>query len=94
MHIISHTKVIEAQKDNPDCSIALDQWYRLTKRSNWKNYSELKSCFPATDKVGDKFIFDIAGNKLRLIAAIHFNTQRIFIRSVLTHKDYDKGDCK
>ncbi len=94
MHIISHTKIIEAQKDNPDCRIALDQWYRLTKRSNWTNFSEVKSCFPATDKVGDKFVFDIAGNKLRLIAAIHFNTQRIFIRSVLTHKDYNKGDWK
>ena len=61
MHIISHTKIIEAQKDNPDCRIALDQWYRLTKRSNWTNFSEVKSCFPATDKVGDKFVFDIAG---------------------------------
>ena len=50
--------------------------------------------FPSTDKVGDVFVFDIAGNKLRLIAAIHFNKGRVFIRAVLTHKEYDQGGWK
>jgi mRNA interferase HigB len=94
MHIISHTKILEAQKAHPDCDHALDQWYRLTKRTDWHNYSDVKDCFPAVDKVGDKFVFDIGGNKLRLIAAIHFNTKRFFVRTVLTHKQYDKGDWK
>lgn len=94
MHIISHTKIIEAQKAHSDCEYALDQWYRLTKRTVWHNYSDVKNCFPAVDKVGNKFVFDVGGNKLRLIAAIHFNTKRVFVRAVLTHKQYDKGDCK
>jgi len=42
----------------------------------------------------DKFVFDIGGNKLRLIAAIHFNTQKVFVRLVLSHNQYDKGDWK
>jgi mRNA interferase HigB len=46
------------------------------------------------DKVGDKYVFDVGGNKLRLIAAIHFNAGKVFIRAVLTHKDYDKGAWK
>ena len=46
------------------------------------------------DKVGDKYNFDIGGNKLRLIAAIHFNTGNLFVRAVLTHREYDKGDWK
>ena len=48
-----------------------------------RNFSELKKLFPSTDKVGDVFVFDIGENKLRLIAAIHFNTGRVFIRAVL-----------
>ena len=92
MHIISHSKIIEAQKNHPICHSALEQWYRLTKRSLWKNFSDVKSCFPAVDKVANKFVFDIGGNKLRMITAIHFNTKRVFIRSILTHTDYDKGD--
>ena len=94
MHIISHLKIMQAQVAHPDCSGALDQWYRLSKRAHWQNFAELKACFPATDKVGDKYVFDVGGNKLRLIAAIHFNHGRIFVRTVLTHKEYDKGDWK
>jgi len=46
------------------------------------------------DKVESSYVFDIGGNKLRLIANIHFNRQKIYIRHVLTHKEYDKGDWK
>jgi mRNA interferase HigB len=54
----------------------------------------VKGCFPSVDKIGDFVVFDVGGNKLRLIAAIHFNTKRVFVRFVLTHKQYDKGDWK
>lgn len=94
MHIISHTRILRAQAEYPDCGTALDQWYRLTKRACWRNYAEVKACFPAVDKVADKYVFDVGGNKLRLIAAIHFNAGRVFVRAVLTHKAYDKGDWK
>ncbi len=94
MHIISHAKVLQAQAQHPSCRLALDNWYRLAKRVHWQNYAQVKACFPAVDKVGDKFVFDIGGNKLRLIAAIHFNTGRLFVRAVLTHGEYDKGDWK
>lgn len=94
MHIISHAKILQAQAAYPDCSTALDQWYRLTKRVRWGNFAAVKACFPAVDKVGDKFVFDVGGNKLRLIAAIHFNAGKVFVRAVLTHKAYDKGDWK
>lgn len=94
MHIISHARIVEAQTAHPDCAAALDQWYRLTKRARWQNFAKVKRLFPATDKVGDKFVFDVGGNKLRLIAAIHFNAGRLFVRAILSHKVYDKGDCK
>ena len=94
MHIISHRKIIEAQKAWPECFGSLDQWYRLSKRAQWNNFSEVKACFPSTDKVGDKYVFDVGGNKLRLIAAIHVNSGRVFVCAVLSHKQYDKGDWK
>ena len=77
MHIISHAKIVQAQAVHPDCHGALDQWYRLTKRAVWRNVAEVRACFSGTDKVGDKFVFDIGGNKLRLIAAVHFNTGKV-----------------
>lgn len=94
MHIITHRRIVAAQLAHPHCASALDQWYRLSKKADWNNFSEIRMLFPSTDKVADLFVFDIGGNKLRLIAAIHFNTGRLFIRAVLTHKEYDKGGWK
>lgn len=94
MHVISHAKIVGAQAAHPDCARVLNQWYRLTRRANWRNFAEVKACFLAADKVGDKFVFDMGGNTLRVIVAIHFNAGRMFIRAVLTHKQYDKRDWK
>jgi mRNA interferase HigB len=94
MHIITHSRILQAQAAHPDSTTALEQWYRQTKRAAWRNFAEVKAMFPAVDKVGDKYVFDVGGNKLRLIAAIHFNAGKVFIRAVLTHKDYDKGAWK
>jgi mRNA interferase HigB len=55
------------------------------------NYiAELKGAFNSVDKVGEYFVFNIAGNNYRLIAAIHFNTQILYVRSVMTHAEYDE----
>jgi len=94
MHIITHRRIVAAQRAHPQCANALEQWYRLCKKAERRNFSELRALFPSTDKVGDMFVFDIGGNKLRLITAIHFNTGRLFIRAILTHKEYDRGDWK
>lgn len=50
--------------------------------------------FPHADKVGKFTVFNVGGNKVRLIAAIHYNRGKIYIRHVLTHREYDKGAWK
>jgi len=50
--------------------------------------------FPLADQVGKLTVFNIGGNKVRLIAAIHYNRQKIYIRAVLTHSEYDEGKWK
>ena len=94
MRIITHRRIVAAQQEHPQCASALDQWYRLCKKADWRNFAELRALFPSTDKVGDMFVFDIGGNKIRLIVAIHFNARRVFVRAVLTHKEYDQGGWK
>lgn len=94
MHIITHSRITEAQAAHSDSAAALDYWYRLMKRGAYRNFAELKATFGSVDKVGPLFIFDVGGNKLRIVAAVHFNTGKVFIRHVLTHKDYDRGAWK
>jgi mRNA interferase HigB len=85
---------VEAQWNFPACARALDFWYRVVKRSPYHSFAELKGAFGSVDKVGHLYVFDIGGNKLQLIAAIHFNSGKVFVRHVLTHTRYSGGSWK
>jgi mRNA interferase HigB len=91
MHIITRKRLIEFAIKHPACSAALESWYRIVKRTDFYSFAELRRTFPGADKVANLTVFNIGGNKARLIAAIHYNTRRIYIRHVLTHKEYDRG---
>ena len=68
----------------------LQVWRKIIESRAFANYSEIKKTFNAVDKVGNYFVFDIGGNKYRIVCAIHFNHQKLFVRHVFTHKEYDK----
>lgn len=90
MHVITQKRVKEAQKQYKDTATALDGWYRIIKSNTFQNFAQLREVFPSVDKVKDKYVFNIGGHKLRLIANINFERNKIFIRCILTHKDYNK----
>jgi mRNA interferase HigB len=94
MHIISQKLIWEAKEKYPESAQALDGWYRVPRKNAFKHFSELKRTFNSVDKVGDLYVFNIGGNKLRLIASIHFTRNKIYIRDILTHKAYDKANWR
>jgi len=94
MHIITRKRLLEFAKIHPDCSTALESWYRILKRTDFNSFNELRQTFPSADIVDNLTVFNIGGNKARLIAAIHYNTHRIYIRQILTHKEYDRGSWR
>lgn len=65
---------------------------KIVRAGRYHTFHELKRTFPKADKVGDRIVFDIGGNKYRLIAVIHVNRFKVYVRHVLTHHEYDKGD--
>lgn len=73
---------------------ALDYWYRVAKQATWASFAEEKQSFNTADFVPPFVVFDIGGNKYRLIAEIHFNRRVLFIRAIRTHKEYVKGAWK
>lgn len=68
----------------------MQAWRKVIESRMFMNFSEIKATFNATDKVGNYYVFDIAGNKYRIVAAIHFDHQKIYVRHIFTHKEYDK----
>jgi mRNA interferase HigB len=64
------------------------------KVQRFSNFAELKAFFPSADQVANKTVFNIGGNKYRLIAAFHYNRGRVYIRAILTHREYDRGNWK
>ncbi|MDF5734103.1 MAG: type II toxin-antitoxin system HigB family toxin, partial [Rhizonema sp. PD38] len=93
-HVITRRRLNEFAKLHPDTTNALAQWYQLVKQSKFSSFVELCEMFPSADQVGKLTVFNIGGNKVRLIAAIHYNRNKIYIRAVLTHPEYDKGNWK
>jgi mRNA interferase HigB len=94
MHVITRKRLHDFAVKHPDCRSALESWYKIVKHTKFASFAELKQTFPAADQVGKFTVFDIRGNKVRLIAAIHYNASRVYIRHVLTHKEYDRGTWK
>ena len=94
MHIITQKRIWDAKKKYPESANALDGWYRVIKRNQFNSFSQLKKSFNSVDKVKDFYVFDLGSNKLRLIANIHFQRQKVYIRHILTHKEYDKDAWK
>lgn len=94
MHVITRKRILDFAKKYPDCATALDSWYRIVKNSIFNNFVELRATFPSADQIEDLTVFNIGGNKARLIAAIHYNTQKLYIRAILTHSKYDKNKWK
>lgn len=95
MHVISQKKLREFWKDNPDAEGPLRAWYKVADKAEWEKFSDVRDVYPHADLVDKKFtVFNIGGNKYRLITVIHFNRAKVFIRHVLTHKEYDSGKWK
>jgi mRNA interferase HigB len=94
VHIISRKALIMFWGKHPDSEASLARWFKVVDKTEFHSFAELRGVFPSVDKVDDLFIFNIAGNKYRLITSIHFNRGKVYIRHVLTHTEYDRGDWK
>lgn len=92
--LISNRVLREFAQRHPDAGPALQAWRRLIEHNRFLTFAELRATFASVDKVGDKLIFNIRGNRYRLVAIVAFSVQTVWVKAVLTHHDYDRGDWK
>ena len=96
MRIVSHRRLKEfyEKEGHTDARAALERWYETAEGADWHNLSDIKVDFPSTDYVGNQhYVFNIKGNKYRLVVVVKFTIGYIFIRFVGTHAEYDRIDC-
>lgn len=95
MVIITKAKIIVFYETEISAKEPLIHWYNIVILSDWKNFHDMKQTFNSVDSVGnDRYVFNVGGNKYRVVAMIHFNKRTVYLRFVGTHKQYDKIDCK
>jgi mRNA interferase HigB len=94
MHVISRKRLREFARQHPDSKTALNTWFRIIHKNRFNSFHALRQKFPSAEKVGRLIVFNIGGNKYRLIVDIHFNRQKVYIHDVLTHAEYDKEKWK
>lgn len=94
MHVISKKKLREFWEKWPDAQLPLDNWYRIANKATWQSIADVKIVFPHADAAYECTVFNVGGNKYRLIVKIRYDRQVIYVKHVLTHKDYDKGAWK
>jgi mRNA interferase HigB len=91
MRIVTFKRIQEYAASYPNSDMPLRYWYRKTTESEWKSFSDMKQTFSSVDSVGNnRFVFNIKGNTYRLIAIVIFASQKVYIRFIGTHKEYDK----
>ncbi len=90
-NIISRARLKEFWEQHPDSQEALQSWYKLLSRSSFSNFAELREVFGSADWVQpDYIIFNIKGNKYRVVTRVSFTHKTFWIKHVFTHPQYDR----
>jgi mRNA interferase HigB len=93
MHVISRKPFTDAAQKHPNDAEALKDIYKVLRKGTFSKPEELRGIFPSLDnfKHRDKWwIIDVDGNNLRLIAFIEFRDNRMYVKHIVTHAEYDK----
>jgi mRNA interferase HigB len=77
-----------------DVRIEVLTWYQVAKAARWAKLEDVRKEYPSADQVGNVIIFDIRHNRYRLITRVTYSKQKLYIKALLTHKEYDREEWK
>jgi mRNA interferase HigB len=102
MHVIARKAIVNAIKRHPDAANWLNRWWQNANRARWGSLNNVRVDYPSVDQEGNCLIFDVRGNRYRLICRVSFANEwqrgTLLVKHFLTHAEYDgdfwKKDCK
>lgn len=91
MHVISKKILVDYYNKHKEIKSQLEAWYYEAKNAEWKNPQEIKEKYGSVSVIGgNRVIFNIKGNKYRLVTKINYKAKVVYIRFIGTHKEYNK----
>ena len=94
MHVISRKKLREAWTTYPEIEEPLRAWIKVAEKATWSRFSDVRSTFKNADQVRKYFVFNILGNRYRLLCYMSFEKGKVYILHVLTHAEYAREQWK
>ena len=94
MHLISIRNLRHETENYPDVIQPIEDWYAVVKKAKWENLEDVRKIYRDAEAVGEFTIFNIKGNRYRLIVGIDYESQTVYYKYFLTHADYDKDKWK
>jgi mRNA interferase HigB len=89
MRVISNKMLVVFACLHKGVGGVLQAWRKIIESRDFVNFADLKSAFHSVDKVGDFYVFNVGGNKYRIVTIVRFEAKKVFVRQVLTHKEYN-----
>jgi mRNA interferase HigB len=102
MHVIARKAIVNAIKRHPEAATWLNRWWQDANHVRWESLNDVRTNYPSVDQVRHCLIFDVRGNRFRLICRVTYANEwqrgTLLVRHFLTHAEYDtdfwKSDCK
>ena len=79
---------------SPDVAEEVSSWFKTAAAAHWGRIQDVRQSFPDADQVGEALVFNIRGNRYRLIATVYYPARTIYLKALLTHKEYDREEWK
>ena len=93
VNVVSRKTLVEFYQNHLDAREPLETWYKVCRKAEWQNFNEVRLAYPSADWVGDdRVVFNIKGNKFRLIGRFSFRYKSIQVKWIGTHSEYDSID--
>ncbi len=95
MRVVSRKKLVDYYSKHSTSKVALEDWYKKVNKAKWINLNQLENDFLSADYVGNnRVVFNIKGNNFRLVTIIIYVSQKVYVRWIGTHAEYDKINAK
>jgi len=89
MHIISIKMLREFWQKHPAAENALRQWHSIVESADFRDFSHIREFYNSADYVPPFVVFDVSGNNYRVVVVVQYRAKRVYVREVMTHREYD-----